>query len=140
MKLRLISLTGSLLNKDVYETIIPTEDGEISVFPSHEDLVTLVGNGVLTVRHQKDDPDNLLDYYAVSGGIAVIADDEIKILVDEADYGEDLIESEVKDALNRAIEMRNNSKDQVEREKAHQLVDRQIVRLKVAELRRHKRK
>ena len=41
MKFELITLSGVKLDQAIYSAIIPTIDGEISVFPSHEPLVTL---------------------------------------------------------------------------------------------------
>ena len=62
------------------------------------------------------------------------------MLVDEADHGDDIIEAESQAALERAIKLRDESSDQIERENARQLIDRHLVRLKVAELkRRHRR-
>jgi F-type H+-transporting ATPase subunit epsilon len=60
-------------------------------------------------------------------------------LVDQADHSDEIIEAEAKKALDRAIELRDNAADQIELDKAHQLVDRHSVRLKVAELRRRRR-
>jgi F-type H+-transporting ATPase subunit epsilon len=139
MKLELVTLLGVKLDRDVYEIIIPTTDGEIAVFPGHEPLVTIAAPGALAVRYEKTDPNEKLDYFAISGGVVEISQDHTRILVDEADHGDDIIEAESKAALDRAVEMRDNAKDQVELEKAHQLVDRHAVRLKVADLRRHRR-
>ncbi len=136
MKLELITLLGTKLDRDVYEVIIPTTDGEIAVFPGHEPLVTVALSGALAVRYQKVDPNDALDYFAISGGVVEVSQTGVRILVDEADHGDDIIEAESKAALDRAVSMRDNAKDQVELEKAHQLVDRHAVRLKVAELRR----
>ena len=87
-----------------------------------------------------DDPLDKLEYFAVSGGIVEVGGDHIKILVDEADHGADIVEAETQAALERALKMRDAATDQVELEKAHQLVDRHVVRLKVADLhRRHHR-
>jgi len=140
MKLELITLLGEKLNQDVYEVVIPTSDGEIGVFPGHEPLVTIAVPGAITVRYAKTDPDSKLDYFAISGGLVEVSQENVKILVDEADSGEDIVESESKAALERAMQMRDNAKDQVELEKAHQLVDRHAVRLKVADLRRRHRR
>lgn len=140
MKLQLITLLGSKLNRDVYEVIIPTVDGEIAVFPGHEPLVTLASPGALAVRYEEVDPNEKLDYFAISGGVVEVSQEGVRILVDEADRGEDIIEAQSKAALERAIEMRDNAGSQVELEKAHQLVDRHAVRLKVAELRRRHRR
>lgn len=136
MNLELITLLGKKVDQDVYEVVIPTADGEIAVFPGHEPLVSIAVPGAIAVRYKKGDPDSKLDYFAVSGGIVEVSQKGVRILVDEADHGDDIIESESKAALARAIEMRDTAKDQVELEKAHQLVDRHMVRLKVADLRR----
>lgn len=139
MIFKLVTLLGVKINQDVYEVIIPTSTGEIAVFPGHEPLVTIAVPGVVAVRHKKEDGDEKLDHYAVSGGVVEISKSGVNILVDEADHGDDIIEAESKTALQRAIEMRDNATSQIELDKAHQLVDRHSVRLKVAELRRHRR-
>lgn len=140
MNLKLITMLGVKIDQEVYELIIPTSTGEIAVFPGHEALVTLAVPGVIAVRYRKGDLDSKMDFFAISGGIVEISQQAIRVLVDEADHGDDIVENESKDALARAIEMRDEAKDQVELEKAHALVDRHMVRLKVADLhRRHHR-
>lgn len=136
MNLELITLLGKKVDQEVYEVMIPTAEGEIGVFPGHEPLVTIAVPGAIAVRYNKSDSDSQLDYFAVSGGVVEVSQEKVRILVDEADRGDDIIESESKAALARAIEMRDNAKDQVELEQAHQLVDRHMVRLKVADIRR----
>ena len=140
MKLQLITLLGVKVDRDVYEVIMPTADGEIAVFPGHEPLVSLAVPGAIAVRYDKADHDDKLDYFAISGGVIEVSQQSVKVLVDEADSGEDIIESESKAALERATRLRDNAKNQVELEKASQLVDRHAVRLKVAGLRRRHRR
>ncbi len=141
MRLELITLLGKKLDQEAYEVILPTADGEIAVFPGHEPLVTIAIPGVIGVRYHKGDGDDMLDYFAVTGGVIEVSQNGVRVLVDEADHGADIIESESKAALERAIELRENAADQIELEQAHQLVDRHNVRLKVAELhRRHRRR
>jgi len=138
MKLELVTLRGIKLDQDIYEVILPTTSGEISVFPGHEPLVTLAKAGVVYVRNKKTD-DNT-DLYAISGGVVEVSPNNVRILVDEADHGDDIIEAESKSALELAIKMRDTARDQVELDKAHELIDRHTVRLKVAGLRRHRRR
>lgn len=133
-------MTGELIDSDVYEAVIPTVDGEIGVFPDHEPLVTVAKPGVVTVRYEKGHGVEHLEYFAISGGIVEITGKTVRILVDEAEHGEDIVEAETQAALERAIKMRDEATDQVELEKAHQLVDRHMVRLKVADLHRRRRK
>lgn len=140
MNLELITLEGSKINEHVYEVIIPTLGGEISVFPGHEALVTVAVPGAIAVRRGKDDSDERLEYFAISGGVVEIADNHVKILVDEADHGEDIVEAESKAALERATALRDKAGSQVELDQARQLVDRHAVRLKVADLHRRRRR
>ncbi|RYZ84775.1 MAG: ATP synthase F1 subunit epsilon [Proteobacteria bacterium] len=138
MNLKLITLLGTKVDDQVYEVILPTADGEIAVFPGHEPLVTLAIPGAIAVRYKKGDAD--LEYFAISGGVIEVSQKLLRVLVDEADHGDDIIEAESQAALERAIQLRDNAQDQVELDKAHQLVDRHAVRLKVAGLRRRKRR
>jgi F-type H+-transporting ATPase subunit epsilon len=140
MNLQLITLLGVKLNEEVYELIIPTAAGEIAVFPGHEHLVTLAVPGAIAVRYKKSDSDDKLEYFAISGGVVEIMPGDVHILVDEAERGDDIIEAESQAALERAIKLRDSVTDRVELQRAHELVDRHTVRLKVAELRRRRRK
>lgn len=140
MKLQLVTLSGMKIDQEVYEVIIPTVDGEISVFPDHEPLITVAKSGVVTVRYGKEHALHELEYFAISGGVVEITGPSVRILVDEADHGEDIIEAETQAALDRAIQMRDEAADQVELEKASQLIDRHAVRLKVADLHRRRRR
>jgi ATP synthase F1, epsilon subunit len=138
MNLKLVTLGGIKLDETVYSVTIPTIDGEISVLPSHEPLVTVARDGVITVRRTKETQEE--EFFAISGGVVEIDQTGVRILVDEADHGDDIIEAETQAALERAIAARDNADDQIEREKAKQLIDRHLVRLKVADLQRHKRR
>lgn len=140
MNLKLITLGGTLVDRDIYEIVVPTAEGEIGVFPGHEPLVTIAVPGALIVRYSKGDADSKLDYFAISGGVVKISPHHVQILVDEAHGGDDISEADAKAALERAVKMRDSAKNQIELEEAHQLVDRHAVRLKVAELRRHHRR
>ena len=140
MQFQLVTLAGEAVDKPVYEVILPTVDGEISVFPSHEPLVTLAANGVIRVREHKDDSDEYMELFAISGGVIEINQERVRILVDEAEHGADIIAAESQVALERALKMRDGASDQVELEKARQLVDRHAVRLKVAGLQRRQRR
>lgn len=140
MNFQLVTLLGTKVDEDVYEVILPTAAGEIAVFPGHEPLVSLAVPGAIAVRRAKGDADSKLDYFAISGGVIEISPESLRVLVDEADSGEDIVEAESKAALDRALKMKEGAKSQVELEKASQLVDRHAVRLKVADLRRRHRR
>lgn len=136
MKLELITLSGPKVDSEVYEVILQTADGEIAVFPGHERLVTLAENGVVSIRRKKGDRSEDMEHFATFGGVVEIAPDHIRILVDEADTADEILEEEATRALKAAQEMKASAKDAVELAKAQQLIDRHAVRLKVAGLRR----
>lgn len=138
MRLELVTLTGVKLDQEIYQATIPTTEGEISVYPDHEALVAIAVPGVIAVRDRKDDNDSHMEFFAISGGVIEISGKKIRILVDEAEHGDEIVEAESQAALERALKLRDEAGDQIELEKAHQLIDRHQVRLKVAELRRRK--
>ena len=139
MHLQLITLVGVRVDQDIYELMAPTAAGDIAVFPGHEPLVTMAVPGALAVRYKKGDPDTALEYFAISGGVIEINPDAIRVLVDEADLGDDIVVAESQAALDRALKLKSEAKTQVDLDKARQLIDRHTVRLHVAGLRRHRR-
>lgn len=139
MQLDLITLDGVKANGQVYEVLVPTPDGTIAIFPGHMRLVTLAVSGVISIRYKKTDLDDAREHFATYGGIVEVTPTNIKILVDEADTADEIIEAESKNALERAETMKRDAKDQVEIEKAQTMIDRHAVRLKVAGLRRRHR-
>jgi len=64
----------------------------------------------------------------------------VRVLVDEADHGDDIVEAESRAALEKALKLKETAKDAVELEKATELIDRHQVRLNVAGLRRRHRR
>jgi F-type H+-transporting ATPase subunit epsilon len=136
MKLELITLGGIKLIDDVYEVLLPTPDGVIAVLPGHERLVTLAVSGVVSVRRNRTDRDDAMEHYATFGGIVEVSPQRVRILVDEADTADDIIEAEAQAAMDRAALLRDTAKDRVELAHAQVMMDRQAVRLKVAGLRK----
>lgn len=139
LKLEFVTLSGSKLHDDVYEVILPTGEGGIAVYEHHMPLVTSIVPGVIKVRRNKSDSDDQLDVFATNGGIAEISGKSLRLLVDEATHADEIVEQEAAEALAEARRLKEEAKDEVELEHAQAMVDRQAVRLKVAELRRHRK-
>jgi ATP synthase F1 epsilon subunit len=140
MKLELVTLNGPKIQDEVYEVILPTAAGGIAVYAQHMPLVTTVISGVLTVRRNKNDGDDKLEVFATNGGVAEITGHTLRLLVDEADNASDIVETEAREALELAKKLKSEAKDQIELDHAEALIDRHSVRLKVAELRRHRKR
>lgn len=137
----LVTLKGIKHREKVYEVLLPTPEGQIAVFKDHAPLVTLTDNGIILVRKQQNHPEDMLERYAVNaGGVIEIAEDNIRVLVDEADRSEDINETEAKEAYELAKKLVAEAGDEQSLEQAVANLDRQAVRLKLADLKRRKQR
>jgi len=139
LRFQLVTLEGTKLDEEVYEVRLPTPDGEIGVFTNHAPLVSVASTGVITVKRGQNDPEAKWEYYATNGGVIEIVEGIVRVLVDEADREDEINEHEAQKAFDKAKSMQADAKDQVSLEQARELIDRQAVRLKVADLRRRRR-
>ena len=137
---QLVTLDGSKFDDDVYEVTIPTLDGEIGVLGHHMPLITVAKTGVVAVRRQARDSDLQREFFAINGGAVEIVNNQLRILVDDADHADDINEAEAEAAVQRAQKMKAEATDQVSLEHAQALVDRHAVRLQVAGLKRRRSK
>ncbi len=140
IRLQLVTLDGTKFDEDVYEVLLPTMDGQIGVMPGHMPLVSVATHGVVSIRHKAGDRDDMMDHYAISGGAIEVSDNNLRLLVDEADNADEINEQEAQNAFELAKKMKTEAKDQVSLEHAQSLIDRQAVRLQVAGLRRRNRR
>lgn len=140
IKFELVTLSGAKFGDDVYEVLLPTPDGIIAVFQHHMPLVSLAVPGIISVRKKTGDPDDFMDRFAVSGGVIEILDNVVRVLVDEADSSDEINEVAVKKAHEEAVQLKKAAKDQMSLKHAQTLIDRTTTQLKVAELKRHRKK
>ena len=139
IRLKLITLNGVKIDRDVYEVMIPTRAGEIAVYGGHAPLVSVLANGIIHIRNEKRIKDADRETIAAYGGTLKVLNNELIILADEIEDPDHLKEEEVEKALKRAQELKNTAKDKVSIEKAQEMIERQTTRLKIAGLRRRKR-
>lgn len=141
MQFQLITLSGIKYSADAHTVQLPTAAGEITVLPNHEPLMSVLVPGVITVRRQAGDPASKLEHYATYGGVLEVKGNAVKVLVDEADHGDEINEQEAERARANAERLLKDAKNQVELSQAQAMMDRQAVRLQVAQLkRRHTRR
>lgn len=138
LNFELITPEQLVFSEEIYEAIIPTVNGEIAVLPGHEDLITLIKSGVLSLRRQKSDSDSQLEHVAVSGGLAEIGPDRVRILADSADRADEVSELEAKEARQKALELKEKAVDDVSLADATALLEKSMAWLKLAELKKGK--
>jgi len=136
----LYSLNGVKFDGDAYEIIIPTLDGEIGVLPDHMPLISVASHGAIMVRRTPTERDDQREVFAISGGTVQVENNQLKVLVDEADSADDLNEQEIKEAFERAKKLKADAKDSVSLQQAQSMMDRHAVRLQVAGLKSRKQR
>ncbi len=137
--LQLVTLSGLKFDEEVYEVLLPTMDGQIGVLPDHMPLVSVANSGVVSIRRKAGERDDMMDHFAISGGAIEVENNNLRLLVDEADHADEINEQEAQKAFELAKKMKSEAKDQVSLDHAQSLIDRQAVRLQVAGLRRRRR-
>src|ERR1700729_3819156 len=109
---QLVTLSGVKFDQDAYEIILPTLDGQIGVLTDHMPLISVATNGIVSVRKSPKDPDSAMDHFAINGGVIEVANNVLRVLVDEADHGDSISEAEAQEALERAQKLRAEAKDE----------------------------
>lgn len=140
LHLKVITLTGTAVDSDVYEVMVPTTGGTIGVYGGHAPLLGEVAPGLLKIRKKKEDKDDARDEYGVYDGTVEVLHDTVQVLVDELDAPGEVSEHEAEAALKRAQEMQAKAKDAVSLAEAQSLMDRSQVRLQLASLRKHSKR
>ena len=103
-------------------------------------LVSVASTGVISVRKNANDPDDMMEHFASIGGVIEVANNNLRVLVDEADHADDISHEEAQAAYERAQKLKAEAKDEISLEQAQSLVDRTAVRLQVAGIRRKQRR
>lgn len=138
--LQLITLSGRQIDQEVHELMVPTTAGTIAINGGHAPLLAAVAPGVLAIRHQKAEPDSEREQFGVYSGTVEVLNNTVKLLVDEVDTPHDVVEHEAETALKRAQELKEKAGDAVSLAEAQAMMDRQAVRLKLAELKKASKK
>ena len=135
MKFELLTLAGSKFSGEVEGIHLKLATGEAGILPEHEPITAVALPGPLQI-HLKG---GKTEVFAAHGGILSVRTDAVRLLADEAEAADDLIEHEIEAALARAEQLKSGAKTKHELERAQHLIDRHHVRLHVARLRRRQR-
>ena len=131
LHVELVTAEGRILSQEADFVLAPGVDGEIGVLPRHIPLLTPLKTGEVTVRNEGRD-----EYLFVAGGFLEVLPDKVVILADVAERAEDIDEAAAEEARKRAEEALAAEPANVE---AAAMLEREILRLRVAEVRRHRR-
>ena len=94
------------------EIILPTETGEMGVLKNHAPLITGLDVGAMLIRNKDE-----WSSYAIMGGFALIKQNQVTILANEAESAENIDPEEAKTTFETAkanLENAEGIKDKVE--------------------------
>ncbi len=113
-----------------------TEAGQVAILPHHEPLTSVVAPGAVVVTPKSGDA----ELFVTFGGLLEVTSEHVRILTDEAEPADDLVESEIQTAIAEAERLIAIAKDAPQLAHANHMLDRSSVRLGVARLKRHRRR
>lgn len=136
----IVTPEGPKFGEEVYSVTLPTSQGQIGILPHHIPLITIVTPGVIFIRRHQDDSEEQAEHVATAGGLVEIDGKRVRLLADSAQRAEDIDELKAKEALEHARQLQRTAKNHVDLAEAVALIDQNLARLKVAELRRRHKK
>jgi F-type H+-transporting ATPase subunit epsilon len=80
MHVTVISPERAVFNGDADTVVAPAFDGLIGILPRHAPLLTLLGEGVLRVRHG-----GATSLFRVAGGFLQVVDNTVRVVADRAE-------------------------------------------------------
>jgi len=131
LQVEVVTAEGRVVSQEADFVLAPGIDGDLGVLPRHIPLLTPLRTGELMVRNDGHD-----EHLFVAGGFLEVLPDKVVILADVAERAEEIDEAAAEEARRAAQEAL--AADQSNAEAAASL-ERELVRLRVAEVRRRHR-
>lgn len=100
IRCEIVSQDRLVYEGDVDIVMIPGQDGEMGVLPSHAPLLTTLQMGVVRVRIGTEE-----EIFTVTGGLAEIQPDIVTVLADAAENVEEIDITRAEEAKRRAEEL-----------------------------------
>ncbi len=135
LKFKIATPERVVYEAEVSQVTCPTQMGEITILPDHLPLVANLKAGELKIL-ENDNP----RYFALAGGfIEVRPNNEVIILADAAEHVEDIDIERAQQARERAQKLMSEEiQDAGTFAEAQALLERSLVRIKVARRRKYK--
>lgn len=112
LQVRIMTPDRIFLNEEAEEIILPTNTGQMGVLKNHAPLITALDIGVMLIRSK-----NEWTPLALMGGFALVKQNQVTVLVNEAESSETIDPTEVENAFMSAktkLEQAEGQKQKVE--------------------------
>ncbi len=131
----IVTAERTVFSDEVEMVIAPGIDGELGILPRHAPLLTALQVGVL--RLKKGGEEILM---AIGGGFMDVTPTKVVILADSAERADEIDEARAEEARRRAERLMSQKLSEVDFVRAEAALRRSLVRLKVAEQQRARRR
>jgi F-type H+-transporting ATPase subunit epsilon len=135
LKLRIVTPEKIVLETDVEQVTATSVDGELSILPEHEPLITALAIDMLRYKLNRED-----EFAAVMGGILEVKNNEVTILSDLAELDTDIDAAKAHEDKARAEAEKLQKTDKLDVYVSEMAISRAVARLKAHEFRQRKRK
>ena len=132
----IVTVEKTVLHEEgIDEVIAPGVEGQLAVLPQHAAFMTMLAPGELVLKRGSEEHP-----FAVTGGFFEVLDNRVVVLADAAERAEEIDVQRAEQARERArlaIARRESIEDLAAAQAALQ---RALIRLRIAELRRRRRR
>lgn len=135
LTLRIITPERIVLEEQVDEVTATAIDGELSILPGHEPLVTALKMDVLRYVANKED-----EFAAVMGGILEVKNNEVTVLSDVAELDREIEHARAVQAKERAMAEATQKTDKLDVYVTEMAIGRAMARLKAVEFREQRKR
>ncbi len=134
-KLNIITPERVVLETEAEKLTATAVDGELTILPNHEPLVTALGIDIL--RYTKD---GVEESAAVIGGILEVGNEEVHVLSNVAELGVEIDQARANEAKARAEAEKTQKTDKLDTYLTEMALARAIARLKAVEFAQRRKK
>ena len=135
LNLKIITPERVVFEQKVEEVSARAIDGELSILPNHQPLITALAVDVL--RFKTDGVEHIA---AVIGGLMEVGENQVTVLSDVADLDTEIDEARAHDAMAKAEAEKTQKTDKLDIYLSEMAMSRAIARLKAAEMSRQRRR
>lgn len=128
LTLKIITPERIVLEKEVEQVTATAIDGELSVLPGHQPLITSLAIDLLRYKAGKEE-----DFAAIMGGVLEVKNNEVTVLSDAAELDTEIDAARAKAARERAEAEKIQKTDKLDAYITEMAISRAIARLKVIE-------
>jgi F-type H+-transporting ATPase subunit epsilon len=135
MSLEIVTAERVVLSDEVDQVNVPTKDGRVGILPRHAPLLTVLDTGEMDIIKEDERTP-----YALSGGFMEVHSNRVTILADTVERADEIDEARAERARQLAEERLAQQINEQDAAIAEAELRRAMVRLRVAQLKRERRR